>query len=109
MKIFRTLFALAGLLLLTACFAPSKADLIKKAQGASSRAELEAALGEPSEVSKLGPIEKWTYVASDGSVVFLLAGDTVTFEVTADRLPRRRRSATQNGRAAGRGRGGPSV
>ncbi|HEY9539169.1 MAG TPA: hypothetical protein VIS03_16360 [Kiloniellaceae bacterium] len=85
MKIVRTFVALAGLLLLTACFAPSKADLIKKAQGASSRAELEAALGEPSEVSKLGPIEKWTYVASDGSVVFLLAGDTVTFEVTADR------------------------
>src|SRR3546814_1415507 len=78
MKIVRTFVALAGLLLLTACFAPSKADLIKKAQGASSRAELEAALGEPSEVLKLGPIGKWTYVASDGLVVFLLAGDTVT-------------------------------
>ena len=71
--------------MLAACFAPSKADLIKKAEGAHSRAELEAALGEPSEVSKLGPIEKWTYVASDGTVVFVLAGDTITFEVTADR------------------------
>lgn len=81
----RSLAALLGLLLLAACFAPSKADLIKKADGATSRSELEAALGEPSEVSKLGPIEKWTYVASDGAVVFLLAGDMVTFEATADR------------------------
>ena len=85
MKLARTFVALLGLLLLAACFAPSKSDLIKKAQGAKSRADLEAALGEPSEVSKLGPIETWTYVASDGSVVFLLAGDTITFEATADR------------------------
>ena len=84
MKLARTLVALLGLVLLTACFAPSKADLIKKAKGVKSRAELESALGEPSEVSKLGPIEKWTYVASDGKVVFVLAGDTVTFEATAD-------------------------
>jgi hypothetical protein len=85
MKRTRSLAALLGLLLLAACLAPSKADLIKKAEGAKSRADLEAALGEPSEVSKLGPIEKWTYVASDGSVVFVLAGDTITFEATADR------------------------
>lgn len=81
----RSLAALLGLLLLAGCLAPSKADLIKKAEGANSRSELEAALGEPSEVSKLGPIEKWTYVASDGTVVFVLAGDMVTFEATADR------------------------
>jgi hypothetical protein len=82
MRFTRLLPAFAGLLLLAACFAPSKADLIKKAGGVSSRAELETALGEPSEVSKIGPLEKWTYQASDGKVVFLLAGDTVTFEVT---------------------------
>lgn len=85
MKSFRTFSALAGLLLLAACFAPSKADLIKKAEGASTRAELESRLGEPSEVSKLGPIEKWTYVASDGAVTFVLTGNTVTFEMTEDR------------------------
>ena len=84
MRLTRILFPLCGLLLLAACFAPSKADLIKKAEGAGSRAELEAALGEPSEVSKIGPIEKWTYQASDGTVVFLLAGDTITFEVTGN-------------------------
>lgn len=85
MRTIRLLFPLVGLLLLAACFAPSKADLIKKAEGVTSRAELESALGEPSDVSKIGPIEKWTYKASDGSVVFLLAGDTVTFEVTGER------------------------
>lgn len=85
MRFARTFSPLLGLLLLAACFAPSKADIIKKAEGAKSRAQLEAALGEPSDVAKLGPIEKWTYVASDGSVVFLLAGDTITFEVTSDR------------------------
>ncbi|GAB4362137.1 MAG: hypothetical protein Kow00114_17190 [Kiloniellaceae bacterium] len=82
MKFVRTLAALLAVLALAACFAPSKADLIKKAKGASTRAELEAALGEPSEVSKLGPIEKWTYQASDGKVVYVLAGDTITLEVT---------------------------
>lgn len=84
MRILRTTVALCALLLLAACFAPSKADLLKKAKGASTRDELEAALGEPSDVSKLGPIEKWTYKASDGSVVFVLAGDTVTLEATED-------------------------
>ena len=84
MRFIRTTVALFALLLLAACFAPSKADLLKKAKGVSSRAELEAALGEPSDVSKLGPIEKWTYKASDGSVVFVLAGDTVTIEATED-------------------------
>ncbi|MEQ8357229.1 MAG: hypothetical protein RH942_16970 [Kiloniellaceae bacterium] len=82
MRHLKITFAFLGLLLVAACFAPSKADLIKKAKGVSSRGELEAALGEPSDVSKLGPIEKWTYKASDGAVIFVLAGDTVTFEVT---------------------------
>ncbi len=79
-----TTFAFLLVFLLAGCFAPSKADIIKKAEGASTKADLESALGEPSEVSKIGPIEKWTYKAADGAVVFLLAGDSVTFEVTED-------------------------
>ena len=82
MKFVRTFAVLLAVLALSACFAPSKADLIKKAKGADTRDALEAALGEPSEVSKLGPLEKWTYQASDGKVVYMLAGDTVTLEVT---------------------------
>ena len=84
MRSVATTFAFLLVLLLAGCFAPSKADIIKKADGASTRADLESALGEPSEVSKIGPIEKWTYKAADGAVVFLLAGDSVTFEVTED-------------------------
>lgn len=80
-----TASAFGLLLLLTGCFAPSKADIIKKAEGASTSAELEAALGEPSEVSKFGPLEKWTYKAADGAVIFLIAADTITFEVTEER------------------------
>ena len=72
MRIFRNFLAISGLLLLAACFAPSKADLLKKAKDVSSRQELESALGEPSEVSKVGPIEKWTYQASDGEVIFII-------------------------------------
>lgn len=82
MRFLKSSLAVLCLLLLAACFAPSKADLLKKAKGVASRAELEETLGEPSEVSKVGPIERWTYQASDGKVIFILAGDTVTFEVT---------------------------
>jgi hypothetical protein len=59
--------------------------ILKKAEGADTKAELEAALGTPSEVSKVGPIEKWTYKASDGSVIFLITGDYITFEVTGEK------------------------
>ena len=31
-------------------------------------------------MSKLGPVEKWTYKAKNGTVVFVLVGDTVTIE-----------------------------
>ncbi len=86
MRLLATIAALAIALAIffASYYAPSKADLIKQAEGATTRADLEAALGEPSDVAKLGPIEKWTYKASDGAVVFVLAGDSITFEVTED-------------------------
>ncbi len=64
-------------LLLAACGDPSTADLLKKAENVKSKAELERALGKPSEVSKLGPVETWTYKASNGTVSFLITGDSV--------------------------------
>jgi hypothetical protein len=60
----------------------SKEDLIQKSRGVGTRAELERALGKPSDISKVGPVEQWTYQASNGSVVFLLVGDTVTMQAT---------------------------
>lgn len=75
--------ALASLVLvlplaLAACNEPSTEETIKKSESVSTKAELEKALGRPSEIQKLGPIEQWTYKTSDGSVTFVLAGDTVT-------------------------------
>jgi len=49
----------------------SKEDLIQKSRGVATRAELEQALGKPSDISTLGPVEQWTYKASNGNVVFV--------------------------------------
>jgi hypothetical protein len=65
---------------LTARGPSSKEDLLAKAKDAKTRAQLETALGKPDDVSKLGPIEKWTYRARNGQVVFILFGETVTIE-----------------------------
>ena len=58
----------------------SKEDLVEKSRSASTRAELERALGKPSDIAKLGPVEQWTYKASNGTVVFLIVGDKVTLQ-----------------------------
>ena len=62
----------------------SKEDLIQKSREVGTRAELERALGKPSDISKLGPVEQWTYEASNGTVVFLIVGDKVTLQATGD-------------------------
>jgi hypothetical protein len=68
---------------LTACGPSSKEDIVAKARDVETRAELERVLGKPDDVSKLGPLEKWTYRAKNGQVVFVLVGDAVTLEATA--------------------------
>jgi hypothetical protein len=60
----------------------SKEDLIEKSRGVSTRPELERALGRPGDISKLGPVEQWTYTASNGTVVFLIVADRVTLQAT---------------------------
>jgi hypothetical protein len=65
--------------LVTGC-SRSKEDLLEKSRGITVRAELQRALGKPSEINKLGPVEQWTYKASNGTVVFLIVGDTVTLQ-----------------------------
>jgi len=79
-----TTAALAAALLLTAC-EPSKQDILEKAENVETKAELKDALGDPDDVSKLGPMETWTYEASDGSVSFVIAGDTVTLRATGEK------------------------
>jgi hypothetical protein len=74
-------FALAALLVGAAgCGPPTKHELLAKAEGAETKQQLEAALGPPNDRSKLGPIETWKYVARDGEVTFVIAGDRVRFE-----------------------------
>lgn len=79
-RLTRLLAVAAVAFVLAAC--DSKADLLKKTENVSTRAELRAAIGDPDDVTKVGPIETWTYKASDGTVTFTLAGDTVTLKTT---------------------------
>lgn len=76
----RTALAAALLLTLTACGDPTKADIIEKARGVETREQLQKKVGKPTEVSKLGPVEQWTYKAKDGQVVFILTGDSVAMQ-----------------------------
>jgi hypothetical protein len=74
------LLGLALVVLVAGCGPPTKHELLARAEGAETKQQLEAALGPPSDRSKLGPIETWKYVARDGEVTFVIAGDRVRFE-----------------------------
>jgi hypothetical protein len=83
-------FALAGIvglaLLPAACDRMvTKADILKKAEGARTKADLEKQVGKPSEVDKVGPMEQWTYKTSDGSVVFMILNDRIVFDATGSK------------------------
>lgn len=81
----KVLIVVSTLVLLAACGKPAKQEILSKARGAETRAQLEEALGKPDNVDKAGPLEKWTYEAADGTVTFILAGDSVTTSVTGDK------------------------
>jgi len=85
---FRSIFlALALAVVCVACGPPSKHDVMKKAEGAETKQELEAAVGAPDEISRLGPLERWTYETSDGAVHFVITNDKVRLEATSDEAP----------------------
>ncbi len=71
--------------LLAGCGEPTKEDIVKKSEGLDTKQQLEKALGQPSDISKLGPVETWTYAAANGSVSFVIAGDRVTLSTTSDK------------------------
>jgi len=76
----------AGLALgLVAC-GRTKHDIVQKTEHVKTRAELERALGKPDrfESGGVGPLrmETWVYRASDGEVLFVIAGDTVVSRTT---------------------------
>jgi hypothetical protein len=70
-----------------ACAPETKHDLLEKAKSVETKADLEEALGAPDDRHKLGPIETWTYEASDGRVTFLITGENVTLQATSDPAP----------------------
>ncbi len=74
--------ACATLLTLAACGEPTKQELVDRARQAETRQQLEDALGNPDDLSKMGPVETWTYTASDGSVTFIITGDSVALQAT---------------------------
>ncbi len=83
-RILTLVCCIATAALLAGCGPSSKEDIVAKAKDAKTRAALEQALGKPDDIGKLGPIEKWTYKAKNGKVVFILMGDTVTIEKTGE-------------------------
>jgi hypothetical protein len=83
---FRPLIAvLVAVLMLTGCGDPTKEEILKKSEGADTKALLEKALGRPNDIKKIGPLESWTYKAADGAVNFVIAGDHVTMSATEDK------------------------
>lgn len=73
--------AVALLLALVAgCGGRTKEEIIERTREISTRAELERTLGRPDDIAKLGPVEQWTYRASNGEVVFIIVGDAVTLQ-----------------------------
>ena len=84
MKVRDVISSACFLLLLSACGDPSKGEILQKAEGAKTKKQLEAALGRPDDIEKLGPIAKWTYEASDGRVIYIIAGDTVALDAAVE-------------------------
>lgn len=76
---FLALAAACVTLPLAACVRRTKDEILKRAEGVKTRAELEAALGAPDERNVIAMLEHWTYRASDGEVTFHVAGDRVMF------------------------------
>jgi len=73
-------------IVLAGCGRGTKHDIIQKTEHVTTRAALEQALGKPDrfESAGVGPLrmETWVYRASDGEVLFVVAGDTVVSRTT---------------------------
>lgn len=74
--------AIAALMLLTlvACGKPTKEEMLRKTDKVETKAQLQATLGNPDDIAKLGPAEVWTYKASNGEVIFLITGERVALQ-----------------------------
>jgi len=66
-------------LLQTGCARPTKGEILDKSREIRVARELKAKLGSPDDVEAVAMFEQWTYKASDGEVVFHIAGGKVVF------------------------------
>jgi hypothetical protein len=83
----RTAWLLAWVGLVAGCQETTKDDILERSAGVKTTVELREAIGAPTDRDKLGPLETWTYEASDGSVTFLITGDTVQLQTTGPGKP----------------------
>ncbi len=79
----RILFILVAVALVSfmgmGCARPTKGEILDRTQEIRVSRELKAELGRPDDVKALAMFEQWTYKASDGNVVFHIAGGKVIF------------------------------
>jgi hypothetical protein len=78
------LLAPLALALLAGC-ERSTQEILDKAGKADTKAKLIDALGDPDAVNKLGPLESWTYKASNGEVTFVIVGDRVELQAAGQK------------------------
>lgn len=82
MRSWKLLLAAGLMLAVAACGKPTKESMLQKAGNAKKSAEVVALLGQPDDIGKVGPLEIWTYQASNGRVVFTMLADNVTLVVS---------------------------
>ena len=82
MRPWKLLLAAGLMLAVAACGKPTKESMLQKAGNAKKSAEVVTLLGQPDDIGKIGPLEVWTYKASNGKVVFTMLADNVTLVVS---------------------------
>ncbi len=82
MRSWKLLLAAGLMLAVAACGKPTKESMLQKAGNAKKSSEVVALLGQPDDIGKVGPLEIWTYKASNGKVVFTMLADNVTLVVS---------------------------
>jgi len=73
-KIILFLPVIAYSILLAGCNEPSQVELLSKVKAASTPAEIEAAIGKPSEIKDEGALKLWKYEAREGAICFSVVG-----------------------------------
>ena len=82
-KVLSGVMVAALLVLMLAACDNSTVEIIEKSKNAGTVDQLKAAIGDPDQIKKVGPVAQWIYKASDGTVIFLIAGTKVTTSIAS--------------------------